>query len=65
MSGTFDLLSVMCKQHHGAELNPILNGPKNGDVDSMCKRDLTIAVDISDDGRRFVVAWTDKHVQIP
>ena len=55
----------MCKQHHGAELNPILNGPKNGDVDSMCKRDLTIAVDISDDGRRFIVAWTDKHVQIP
>ena len=33
MSGTVDLLNVICKQRHRTALNPFLNGRKNGDID--------------------------------
>ena len=37
VSGIFDLLNVMCKQHHRSALNPFLNCTKNDDVDGKCK----------------------------
>ena len=32
--GTFDLVNVMCKQHHMICVEPILKRNKNGDIDS-------------------------------
>ena len=40
VSGTFDLLDVMCRRCHGTAFNPFLNGMKNGDIDGTCKRNL-------------------------
>ena len=39
-SSTFDLFNVKCKQCHRTASSPILNGTKNGNVDSTCKRSL-------------------------
>ena len=36
-SGTIDLFDVTCNQQHRTELNPFLNGTKNGDVDGTWK----------------------------
>ena len=38
VSGSFNLLDVICKQHHRTALNPFLNDIENGDVDGTCKR---------------------------
>ena len=38
VSGTFDLLDVMCKLDHKTASNQFLNGTKNGDVDGLCER---------------------------
>ena len=40
VGGIFDLLELVCKQHHRITLNPFLNGKKNGDVNGTCKRSL-------------------------
>ena len=34
---TFDLFGITCKQHHRTAVNPILNGAKNGDIESTVK----------------------------
>lgn len=42
VSGCFDCFNVLCKRHHKATFNPILNGKKTDDIDGKYEQELSL-----------------------